>query len=278
MATSTHEGFAAEPIPDDIAAVLQSTAAERGSLGSRVRYFAEIGSTNDAAARAADRGEPDGLLIIAGAQTAGRGRLGRTWFSPPGAGIYASVILRDASSAPAVTLAGGVGVAEGVRRATGLPVEIKWPNDVVSVPGQAFSARRKLAGILAEASTSARGLQYVILGFGINLRAASLPPDLTDRATSLETELGRAVDGAHVLGCVLVGLHRAIEQVARGEVAEVLARWRVLAPSAHGAAIEWDTAAGVQTGVTAGLAADGALLARTASGVQRIVAGEVRWV
>src|SRR5439155_24048629 len=120
--------MAADPLPLEIDAALRATASARGIFGTRVFYFAETGSTNDVAALAAERGEPDGTLVIAAAQTAGRGRLGRTWYSPPGAGLYVSAVLRDAAIAPWLTLAGGVGVAEGLRAATGLPMQLKWPN------------------------------------------------------------------------------------------------------------------------------------------------------
>src|SRR6185436_8017573 len=105
--------------------------ARRGSFGQPAVFFHETGSTNDIAAAMAEQGAPQGAMAVAFAQTAGRGRLGRVWFSPPGAGLYVSVVCRDATVAPLLTLAGGVAVADGIRAATGLPVEIKWPNDVV---------------------------------------------------------------------------------------------------------------------------------------------------
>jgi BirA family biotin operon repressor/biotin-[acetyl-CoA-carboxylase] ligase len=138
-----------------------------------VHYWGEVGSTNDLAAAAADRGAPEGTTYVAGAQTAGRGRLGRTWFSPPGAGLYVSTIVRRPSLAPWITLAGGVAVADGIRAATALPLQIKWPNDIVAVGGGGFRARRKIAGILAEASSGPEGMSHVVLGVGINLRPAS---------------------------------------------------------------------------------------------------------
>jgi BirA family biotin operon repressor/biotin-[acetyl-CoA-carboxylase] ligase len=269
---------AADPLPPDLDAALRASAPACGIFGTRVIYVHETGSTNDVAARAADRGEPDGTLVIAAAQTAGRGRLGRTWFSPPGAGLYVSTILRDADVARWLTLAGGVAVASGIRQATGLPVQLKWPNDVVAVTGGAFAARRKVAGILAEASSGAEGLQYVVLGFGINVRAGAFPPELGDRATALELELGRPVDAARVLVDVLASLDRAVRDLRRGAAADVLARWRALAPASVGAPVEWDTSAGVRRGTTAGLDADGALLVRDGAGVERIISGEVRWV
>jgi BirA family biotin operon repressor/biotin-[acetyl-CoA-carboxylase] ligase len=186
------------------------------------------------------------------------------------------VVCRNATAAPLLTLAGGVAVADGIRTATGLPVEIKWPNDVV-VEGQAPARRRKLAGILAEASTSADGLHYVVLGFGINLRSAAYPPAIGDRATSIETELGRAPDGGAVLAETLAALATLFEQLVAGQAAAVLTRWRALAPSSRGCPVEWDANGTTLAGTSAGIADDGALLVRVGDRIERIISGEVRW-
>jgi BirA family biotin operon repressor/biotin-[acetyl-CoA-carboxylase] ligase len=268
----------AADLPDDLRRALAATAPERGVFGARLFYAAEVTSTNDLAAAAAERGEPEGATIVAGAQTAGRGRLGRAWFSPPGAGLYLSTIVRRTALVPWITLAGGIAVAEGIRAATGLPVQIKWPNDIVAIGGAGFRARRKIAGILAEASSGAEGVQHVVLGIGINLGPAAFPPELADRAGSIETELGRAVDPGRVLAAVLAALNGTLAEVAAAGAANLLARWLALSPSAHGSPIEWDGPAGAQAGVTAGLAPDGALLARSGGSLARIIAGEVRWV
>jgi len=267
-----------DPIPAEFAAALAATAGARGVFGARLHYFAETGSTNDLAAAAAERGVPEGTTFVAGAQTAGRGRRGREWFSPPGSGLYLSTIVRRASIAPWLTLAGGVAVAEGVRSASGLPVQIKWPNDIVSVSGAGFRARRKIAGILAEASSGPDGVQHVILGIGINIGPASFPPELADRAGSIETELGRAADAGAVLAQVLAALNRVLSEIEHAGPPSLFTRWLELAPSAYGERIEWDGPHGVRTGVSAGLAEDGALLARTPDGLARIIAGEVRWL
>ena len=148
-------------------------------------------------------------------------------------------------------------MAEGIRSATALPVQIKWPNDIVTAGS--FRARRKIAGILAEASSGPSGVDRVVLGIGINLRSAAYPPEIADRATAIEVELGRPVDAGLVLAQVLnIG--------GQG----------VLTP-AQGASIEWDAQGRSKRGVTAGLAEDGALLARTDEGIERILAGEIRW-
>jgi BirA family biotin operon repressor/biotin-[acetyl-CoA-carboxylase] ligase len=266
-----------DALPSDFAAALHAAGARLGSLGDPIYYRHETTSTNDVAASYAERGAPQGTTVIATAQTSGRGRLGRTWHSPPGAGLYFSVVIRAARAAPFLTLAGGVAVAEGVRVATGLPLEIKWPNDVVTREPIALSRRRKIAGVLAEASSSADGLQHVILGMGINLHPAAYPQKIADRASSIETELGRPVEPGAVLAEVLAALAAELEPLARGDASGLLARWRRLAPSAVGTQVECDTPFGRVSGTATGIADDGALLVRVGHRVERIIAGEVVW-
>src|SRR5262245_52367924 len=265
-----------DPIPEDVARALAATALRRGAFGDSIYFLTETRSTNDVAASLAERGAPEGATIVASAQTAGRGRFGRTWFSPPDAGLYVSIVCRNEDAAPFVTLAGGVAAAEGIRAATGLPVQIQWPNDIV-IEGTGPARRRKLAGILAEASSGAEGLQYVILGVGINLRQAAYPPELSDRATSIEAELGRPADGAAVLAETLASFAGWFASLSRGDSGDLLTRWRELAPSARGASLEWDSPNGVVAGVSAGLADDGALLVRVSDRIERIISGELRW-
>jgi BirA family biotin operon repressor/biotin-[acetyl-CoA-carboxylase] ligase len=266
-----------DAVPSDLADALRAVGARRGRLGNPLYYFHQTTSTNDVAASYAEHGAPEGTTVIAAAQTSGRGRLGRSWYSPPGAGLYLSVIIRAARAAPFLTLAGGVAVAEGVRAATGLPLEIKWPNDVVTPGTSGPSRRRKVAGVLAEASSSTDGVQHVVLGIGINLSPASYSPELADRATSIETELGRAVEPGAVLAEVLAALAGELEPLAGGETSGLLARWRRLAPSAVGAAVECETPGGRVSGIASGIADDGALLVRVGNRMERIIAGEVVW-
>jgi BirA family biotin operon repressor/biotin-[acetyl-CoA-carboxylase] ligase len=266
-----------EPLPADIASALNATAARRGVFGEPVVFFTETGSTNDVAAMLAERGASEGTTVVALAQTAGRGRFGRRWFSPPGAGVYVSVVCRNPVAAPYLTLAGGVAVADGIQRATGLPVQIKWPNDIVAQDTVSPARRRKLAGILAEGSSGAEGLQYVVLGFGINLRRAAYPPDIAERASSIETELGRPADAGPVLAETLAALSSLVGQLAAGDARPLLGRWRGLAPSARGTPVAWDTPDGALAGVSAGIADDGALLVRVGNRVERVISGELRW-
>jgi BirA family biotin operon repressor/biotin-[acetyl-CoA-carboxylase] ligase len=163
------------------------------------------------------------------------------------------------------TLAAGVAVAEGIEGATGLRVDVKWPNDLQVL-------RRKLAGILAEGAG-----ETVILGYGINVAAAALPPELRDRATSLESELGRPVDRAIVLVETLAALSRRYEDLLAGRFDAILDAWRARAPSAIGARVSWSSAGETVSGVTAGIDDRGALLVRVRDRIERIVSGEVTW-
>lgn len=257
-------------------AALARTAARRGAFGDPLHYHEAIGSTNDEAARLAEAGAREGTTVVAGAQTAGRGRLGRSWFSPAGAGLYASVVIRNARAAPLLTLAAGVALAEAIRATAGLPVEIKWPNDLVIDSG--LGRRRKVAGILTEGSSSSSGLQYVVVGFGINLLPSAFPPNIGDRATSLATELGREVEAASLLAECLAELAARVRDLVQGRQSHVLDRWLQLSPSATGWRVECEGPDGPLTGTTSGIAPDGALLVRTSSMVHAVRAGLVRWL
>ncbi len=265
-----------EPLPPDFARELARTAERRRNVGEPTYYSPEIGSTNDEAMRLAEFGAAEGTTMVASAQTAGRGRLGRSWFSPAGAGLYVSVIWRDRQAAPYVSLAGGVAVADGILAATALPVEIKWPNDILVDAGR--GRRCKLAGILAEAFTTADGLQHVVLGFGINLRPSAYPPEIAERATSLEAELGREVSGGAVLAETLAALAERLRQLAGGDRSPLIARWCELSPSASGATVEWETPAGLRSGRTAGIDGEGALRVRVGGVTERIISGTLRWL
>jgi BirA family biotin operon repressor/biotin-[acetyl-CoA-carboxylase] ligase len=188
-----------------------------------------------------------------------------------------SVICRSVAAAPYLTLAGGVAVADGIRVSTGLPAEIKWPNDVVVPDNRGSVRRRKLAGVLAEASSDARGLQYVVLGFGVNLRASAYPPAIANRASSLEAELGRPVDSGLLLAAILETLATHFRALSGGAPRALLARWRELAPTARGATVVCETAGGKERGVTAGIGDDGALLVKVGDRTERVIAGEVVW-
>jgi BirA family biotin operon repressor/biotin-[acetyl-CoA-carboxylase] ligase len=265
-------------VPADIRDEVARAAGPLGIFGRRIHWLDTTTSTNDVAAHLAELGAAEGTTVAADAQTAGRGRRGRTWFSPPCAGLYVSIVLRPSGdlstrSNPSafLTLASGVAIAEGVRTSTGLPAEIKWPNDVMI-------GRRKLAGILAEAAAQGDRLQHVIVGFGVNLQNTSFPLELADRATSIEAETSRPADRAQIFSQILIAFSARYGDLQAGRFDAILSAWRALSPSLPGSWVEWDTAAGVMRGRAEDIDEQGALMVRAGSKLERLAAGEVRWV
>jgi BirA family biotin operon repressor/biotin-[acetyl-CoA-carboxylase] ligase len=299
--------------PRELADALARARPRLGRLATTLLFFPSTGSTNDIAlsriassrsappSRRSRFGEPrrsspgsrasgggkasaersssaEGLVVVADQQTSGRGRRGHTWFSPAGSGLYVSVVLAPARARVdperatlLLTLTAGVALAEAVEAVTGLPMDLKWPNDL-------YVARRKLAGILAETSGSSTPGESVVVGYGINVSSTAFPPELCERATSLESELGRAVDRHELLVETLVSIARRYEDLLEGRFDAILDAWRRRAPAASGARVNWTTTAGPQSGVTAGIDDRGALLARTDNRVERIVSGEITWL
>lgn len=254
-----------------MADALARTAARRGGMGARLTWYPITTSTNDRAMEEAVSGAAHGTLVVAECQSSGRGRLGRVWQSPPGAGVYCSVVVHlPAAVAPLLTLAAGVAVADGLRVSTGLEVQLKWPNDI-------WVDGRKLGGILSEAAAIEAERAVVVTGIGLNLTPSVWHPDLAGRATSIEDELGRGVDRGLVLAEVLVALEERTRQLAEGGAPAMLADWRTLAAPLMGRRVTWERGGEAVEGQATGIDDTGALVVGTAWGVERIVAGEVRW-
>jgi BirA family transcriptional regulator, biotin operon repressor / biotin---[acetyl-CoA-carboxylase] ligase len=268
----------AEPLPAELSEALSRIDLRR--LGNPILFFSTVGSTNDVATALANSGNHEGAVVIAEAQTAGRGRRGRVWFSPPGAGLYVSVLLapgrtlREPDRATALLpLTAGVALAEAVERVTGLTPAIKWPNDLLV-------GKRKLAGILAEGlagPASHPGLQSVVLGYGLNVSASAFPLELSDRVTSLESELGRRVDRSELCAQSLAALAARYEDLLAAKYDAILDAWRARSPASRGLRVFWETPAGRQSGTTIGVDEMGALLVRVGERIERLVAGEVNW-
>ena len=261
------------PLPPDLAEVFEVESGHAD--GARLHYFPEVGSTNDIALQLAQSAAPEGTAVLADVQTTGRGRRGRTWFSPPGAGLYLSCLVGvdGATALPLVSLAAGVAAARAVIATTGLPVELKWPNDVVI--GRPW---RKLAGILCESTGVGPRPDLVVVGIGINLQAAAFPPELSNVATSVEIELGRPVERAPLVRECLTRLLAEMRRLRDGRRADVLQDWRVLArATVEGRWVRWPDRQRERRGLARGIDTDGALIVECEGRRERIIAGEVTW-
>jgi BirA family biotin operon repressor/biotin-[acetyl-CoA-carboxylase] ligase len=261
-------------LPDDLDAAIELGRADLGPFAA-VEYAAEVDSTNDLALALAAAGRPEGTSVVADLQRKGRGRRGRDWFSPPGAGLYLSVIVRPPPGAvlSLVTLGAGVALARAVTETTKLPVELKWPNDLVI--GRPW---RKMAGVLTEASSRAGRLDAVVIGIGVNLSRASYPRELADRATSIETELGRPIPRGTFLAALLLNLRRSRRWFDGDPTVSVPTEWRKFGRRAiNGAAVRWEDVSGDRRGHARDIDADGALIVEVAGRRERVVGGEVTW-
>jgi BirA family transcriptional regulator, biotin operon repressor / biotin---[acetyl-CoA-carboxylase] ligase len=181
------------------------------------------------------------------------------------------VLRPRADVVPLVTIAAGVAIAEGIEAATGLDPTLKWPNDV-------FVGGRKLAGILAEAGSAATRVQYVVVGFGINVLPAAFPPEVASRATSLEGELGRPIDSTLLLSACLDRLASRYADLRSARAASVADAWRVRAAALLRRPVEWALGDTFACGVAESIDDTGALLVRTDAGVVRVISGDVRWI
>ena len=238
-------------------------------FGHTIETYTVVPSTNDLARAAAVRGAAEGLLVVADMQEAGRGRRGRTWAALPGGAILASLLLRPQTPlteafAPTMLLALAIMRAA---QALGVPAGLKWPNDVL-VRG------RKLAGILAEGTTRAGFLDYVVMGFGVNVDVDPGALGLADRATSLRQELGAATpDRAAVLGRILLEAEKRYRSWQAGGYAALWAEWQAALTTLN-TDVRIEVGPGeIVTGTALRVEYDGALVVATGIGERRVVAG-----
>lgn len=237
------------------------------ALGRNLVYRERVGSTNDLARELAERGAPEGTVVLAEVQTRGRGRLGRRWRSPRG-GLWFSLVLRP-DVAPALlsglSLVVACAVARALREETGAPIQVRWPNDLVLHD-------RKLGGILVEVGTG-----WVVVGIGINVNVplAKLPRDVRETATSLLESLGHPVDPEALLQRVLVELEGSYAAYRRGE--PLRREWRAFS-SLLGRRVQILLPEGAFEGEAMDIDPDGALVVRTQRELRRVLAGEVKVV
>jgi BirA family transcriptional regulator, biotin operon repressor / biotin---[acetyl-CoA-carboxylase] ligase len=191
-----------------------------GTRFATVRIHEELPSTNTALVEEARGGAPEGLVLVADRQTAGRGRLGRTWSAEPGTALLVSVLLRPPlpiDEVPLVLMAAGLAACDGVEAAAGFRPQLKWPNDLVV-------GDRKLAGLLSEAAGG--GEPAVILGLGVNVLAGAYPSELAGAAISCEEVASAPVDRAELLVGFLAALESRYSTVLTGKRDDTLKAYR----------------------------------------------------
>jgi len=234
-------------------------------------YCSSVGSTNELLKDLAAQGAPEGTLVIADEQTAGKGRLGRKWVAPPGTPPSScpcsSVPTLPPNQAPRLTMICSLSIADAIEGLTGLSVGLKWPNDI-------FIRGKKAGGILTESGTTGGHLDYVIVGMGLNVNlAVSALPELRGMATSLSQELGREVARLELLWGILAEIEARYDSLKRGESPheEWAARLITL-----GREVQVTTPDAVLVGRAEGVDADGALILCLPDGQRRrVLAGDV---
>ncbi|MGQ9491003.1 MAG: biotin--[acetyl-CoA-carboxylase] ligase [Anaerolineae bacterium] len=265
-------------MPNLRADLIERTLTTR-RLGRPALYFPTLGSTNDVAHAEAAAGAADGLLVIADEQTAGRGRLDRRWWAPPGTSLLFSLLLRPAipaAHAGRLTMCLGLGAVEGIERVTGLHPQLKWPNDLV-LNG------RKLGGMLTELRLDGEQLSYAVLGMGINVNLDLAPPpagspqagwemappaELFDTAISLLMVLGRPVDRLALLTHILAATEVWYDRVCQGESPHLAwaARLETL-----GRRVRVVLTSGQLEGDATAVTPNGALVVRDAQGHEHVI-------
>ncbi len=241
------------------------------TMGRKIIYEEVVSSTMDEAFRHGLEGAAAGTLICAETQLKGRGRLGRSWVSPKGKGIYGSLILRPSlgpNDVAKLTLLAGVALCEAVRSSTKVAAQIKWPNDLLV-------GKKKLAGILTELNAEMERVKFVVIGFGVNVNTPE--SQLPQGSTSLKIESGQALSRVEFLKEVLRSFERWNGILGQEGFSSVLKRWKELSITL-GRRVRITDPSSVVEGEAQDIDDDGGLLIRQDTGlIVKKMAGEVAW-
>jgi BirA family biotin operon repressor/biotin-[acetyl-CoA-carboxylase] ligase len=273
---STRSGYRLVRSPDLLTPSEIKPMLKTNWMGKKIHYFPTLDSTNSKAYQLALNGAEEGELVIAESQEEGRGRLGRSWFSPPFLNLYLSIILRPKippHQAPLITLMAAVATAEAIWKFSGLAPLIKWPNDILL-------RDRKIAGLLNEIQSEMDRIHFVILGIGINLNmdAKMFSTEIRNVATSLKRETGEMVSRKDFIQTLLQELEDWYTIFLKeGRVPAVLEAWRKWA-QIKGKPVKVTSFGETLVGVAVDIDSDGALILETMSGEKRrVVAGDVEY-
>ncbi|AKU25549.1 biotin--[acetyl-CoA-carboxylase] ligase [Geobacillus sp. WSUCF-018B] len=250
-------GYRIVSTPDKVTANEIQLGLKTETLGHTIHFFEEVDSTQRIAAKLAYEGAPEGTLVVAEEQKAGRGRLDRKWFSPKGTGIWMSLILRPPippQRAPQLTLLVAVAISQAIQEVTGLVPDIKWPNDIL-LHG------KKGVGILTELQADPDRVHSVIVGIGINVNqtAEQFPEDIRAIATSLAIEKGERIKRAPLIQEILLRIERLYKQYLAHGFRPIKLLWEGYAVSI-GKPVTARTLGGTIRGIARGITEDGLLI------------------
>lgn len=241
-------------------------------IGRKIIFYEVTTSTNDIVMEIGHK-EAEGTVVIADAQTHGRGRFGRDWISPPRVNLYFTVLLKPPLSpkeASIITLMAGVAVVLAIREYTGLDTVIKWPNDILI-------RDKKVGGILTEMKSDMERVEFIALGVGVNVNMAlsMLPRDIKALATSLKEEKGEYINRVELLGVILAKLEHWYKNLLDGRRKALFDEWLHL-DSTVGKEVSVKTQDRVISGIAEGISDEGGLIIRLPSGsFEKVCAGEV---
>ena len=268
-------GYRLTRVPDVLLPQLIRPRLRTSRLGRNLFHFYSVDSTNAFALRLLGHGRhvPDGTLVLAESQTAGRGRMGRSWHSEPENGLYLSLVLRPSLSpgfAPLFTLGCAAALHNTVEKVAGVEADIKWPNDILA-------GGKKVAGILAEIQADLDRIHFLIVGVGLNVNHTALPDDISDRATSLRMVSGHPQSRLEILADFLEQFEDLLDRFQSAGPGAIVSEWTRHSTFAEGRRVEVTDGLRTVEGVTRGLNPYGALRVETDAGrVEELYSGEVR--
>lgn len=261
------KGYRLRTTPDVLILKDVEQGLKTRAIGKEIHLYREVRSTNTLATDLAQQGAAEGSVVVAETQTAGKGRLGRTWISPRG-NLYLSVILRPnipPHKAPLLTLMGAVAVASAIRKQLNIEAAIKWPNDI-------FISGKKVGGILTEMSAEPDRVKHVVLGIGVNVNMdiSELPPQIRQVSATLSAETGKKIDRSLFLQRLLSELDRWYHVFLMNEAA-VLKEWENLNITT-GNRVAVSGLGGALEGTAQGIDAEGRLILKLDDDSLRLVA------
>jgi BirA family transcriptional regulator, biotin operon repressor / biotin---[acetyl-CoA-carboxylase] ligase len=265
-------GYFLEKVPDILTPDMLRLRLKGSLFGKRIYHFFKVDSTNRVALDRGHAGEPEGTVVLAEEQTAGRGRGGHSWHSERAAGIYVTVLLRPKlapGQAPLLTMMAGLSAHAAIQAQTGLAVDLKWPNDLL-IGG------KKVGGILTEMHAEPGLVRFVIVGIGLNVNQDKFPRELGGIATSLRAETGRPQSRLELLVRLLREFESDYNRFLANGGASVIERFMAISSYAQGKRVRVMNGSEGFTGVTEGVGPEGSLLVKRDGGhLVSVIAGDV---